>query len=66
MPWFRANVIDQNKKKHTLEFFSGCITGAKDQIMQKFGVVEYKYGQPVGNKIDIIIKDIMQIRPPGA
>jgi len=63
MPWFRATVIDQNKKKHTLEFFSGCITGAKDYCLQKFGVTNCKYGQPIGNKIDIIIKDIQQIPP---
>jgi hypothetical protein len=65
MPWFRANVVDRNKNKHTLELYSGCITGARDQIMQKFGVVEYKYGPTVGNKIDIIIKDIIEIRTPG-
>jgi hypothetical protein len=66
MPWFRANVIDRNKNKHTLEFFAGCITGARDQIMHKFGVVEHKYGPPIGNKVDIIIKDITEIRTPGA
>ena len=64
MPWYRANVIDQNKNKHTLEFFSGCITGAKDHVLQKFGVIKYKYGPPIGNKVSIIIKDLREIDTP--
>lgn len=64
MPWYRAVVIDQNKNKHTLEFFSGCTNGARDHIMQQFGVIKKKYGPPIGNKVDIIIKDIKEIDIP--
>jgi len=66
MPWFRATVIDQNKRKHTVEFFAGCRGGAKQVLMLKFGITKEKYSPPIGGKMDIIIRELIEIDTPNS
>jgi|688.fasta_scaffold2277630_2 hypothetical protein len=61
MPWFTATVIDQNKKTHRVELFAGCTTNVKQLLMARFGVTRHKYGAPIGGKMNIIVKDIIEI-----
>lgn len=58
MPWFRATVIDRNKKVIHKEFYCGCSNGAKQTLLKEFGV--NPYGQ---QKVDVIVKDIFEIDP---